>query len=525
MTSLVAQERALVVFGRGEIRDQILQVFRNGLRRLVNPRTNQPFNEDDIQAATGPQTRFYIEASAIDLAMMAAQRRALFLADQVRPDRAATGFLRGYHAPTWGEDYLPAVGASGFISIAATGISLNSTLIGSLEDGDPVATKFRAGDGTILQVRETTFVFEGGTGSDIPVKAISTGVQTNLAAGTKLSDYENVPLGITGEVTVQAQMTGGSDAETDGDFAARLMDRIANKPAAGNAAQFRSWARVATTTIEDAFVYPCALQAGSVVVAVTAKRGVKTGPNARIPSQDEIDLVVAYLTPPSSPVVPAHPYVLVVAPVATPANMAVTLAMRSGSSSGWLDQTAWPPVQLAGNVVISSLVSQTAFSLVLDPADPAPNVTAPSLMVWNATKSEYELLDVTSVTDSGGGNYDVVLNTAPSFTIANGDVICPGNGRRAAIARSITAYFDSLGPGEIVADTDPRWHRAYRQPEPFDVYPQNNGTGIGRYLFEGLDQLVASVTVAFNSLSSPAVADPADGPNLITAGKIGVYPE
>lgn len=523
MTAIVAQERAFTVFPRGDIRDQILQVFRNGLRKLINPRTGQLFTEDDIQAATAVQSRFWIEATAIDLAMMATQRRALFLADQVRPDRAGSGFLRAYHADLWGLTFLLATGGSGTVVVPEGGLSNPATFIGSTTIGDPVASTFVSDNGTILQVLfTTTLPIIGGT---LDVKAVNTGPSTNLPAGTELQPSNNLPTNYVGLAEVQSQMTGGAADETDAEFADRLLQRIRDRPAAGNPAHFRAWAREASTAVEDAFVYACALQAGSVAVAITQKRGGVAGPDARIPSVGLLTTVRGYLTPPLSPVVPTPPYVLVVAPQSESTDMQLSLSMRRGVSSGWLDEVPWPAFKSTTTPSITGVTSQTQFEITLDIAADVPVDSTPSLMVWNDAASSFELLDVQSVTSAGGGLFDVVLNTSPAKTLASGDWISPGNGRLSSINQAITAYFDSLGPGEVVASTDTNFHRAFRQPEPFEEYPQNAGSGITPYLFDALGALIASVTLRDITINAPTLADPAAGPNLLTAGKVAVYSE
>ena len=52
---------------RGQTRDDILMMFRDGLRQLTNPETGTAFSEDEIAEATQAGSRWWIEAEAIDL--------------------------------------------------------------------------------------------------------------------------------------------------------------------------------------------------------------------------------------------------------------------------------------------------------------------------------------------------------------------------------------------------------------------------------------------------------------------------
>lgn len=82
-------ERAFAAFPRGHIRDEvILAHFRAELRTIVNPATGVTFTDDEVQRATAPGTRFYVDADAIDLLGQAQQQRAIHLAEQLDPRRA-----------------------------------------------------------------------------------------------------------------------------------------------------------------------------------------------------------------------------------------------------------------------------------------------------------------------------------------------------------------------------------------------------------------------------------------------------
>ena len=89
----IATERAFVIFQRGQIRDEILAQFRIGLRALKNPETGVLFTEDETRRAVQQGGRFWREAEAIDLLGQSQQARALWLADQVRMDRASHSWL------------------------------------------------------------------------------------------------------------------------------------------------------------------------------------------------------------------------------------------------------------------------------------------------------------------------------------------------------------------------------------------------------------------------------------------------
>lgn len=502
-----------------------MSTLRNGLRDLTNPETGQPFTEDEIQIATQERSRFYVEAEAVDLIVASGQSRALYLADQVRPDRAATSFLRGFHGPLWGLVPLGATGGSGAVSAPA---AVGTIFIGSTTVPDPAAHTARDPAGNLYQVLTTTVTPSGGVAA-LEMQGVSLGAGTNPEAGTILT-WVNAPLGAEEEATVDATFSGGFDAESDVDFAKRILDRIKYRPASGNAAQAVAWARAASVAVETAFVYSCAFHAGSSLVVITQKRGVTAGPLARIPSVGTLATVTTFLVPPASAVMPGRPHIVVLPPVSVSTDLAFQLAMRKGTDGGWSDLTPWPGYT-ANISQVGTVSTQQDFEINSDTTLPngvsslsAPN--APRLMVWDDATSSWEELLVSTVDDSpGGGDYRVQLSSAPTKTIATGDYISPFTQQFDVIQQALEDYFDALGPGEVIdLTTDPLGVRAFRFPEPRDEWPSRAGQSAIVPITEALGAAISDALLDQITVSTPAVpADPIDGPNLLTMGKVAIY--
>ena len=528
MSTAQAPDREFKVYRRGERREEILTSYRVHLRQLINPDTNAAFTEPEIATATATHSQPWIRADAIDLTILALQNNDLLMADQIRLDRAGTSWLEGYHGPMWGETKLPAEGGSGPATQSAT---VGTIFVGSTTIPDAVAYACTAPDGKKYQLLFT--VITPGTGiAALTFKGVDTGTQTNLPTGTELVSAANRPAGAIGNATVTANFTGGVPAETDADFADRIADRIKHKPACGNSAHIRAWARQASASVEDGFIYCCALHAGTVIVCATQKRGTAVGPIARIPNAATLAALVAYLTPPASPVLPARPYLLVVAPQAPGAgfgdtDLVLCLAMPTGQVGGWTDYTPWPETTAGGTpATITTLTDQQHFRVTISGGTPAPpaGVTAPALMVWNDATSRFETLNVQSVVLFGGLIYDVVLTAAPTKFLALGDYISPDAGRRVTIATAIEAYFDALGPGEAMASTDNRYHRAVRFPLVSEEWPQNVGESVVTYLLDALGAALSDASIA-SSLNTVPIAPtaPEAGPHQCFLGRIGIY--
>lgn len=523
MTSPANREFALLP--RGDIRDRIvLGNFRAGLRSQLNPDTGLPFSEEEIARATQPRTRWFIEADAIDAYGQGEQRRGLYLADQVQIDRASTAWLENVHAKLWGKEKLPATGGSGLLTVRATPGTL---ILGSTTVPDATAYSARDTRGKSYQVFSTVTVPSSGIATVIMV-ARSTGSDTNPETGAVLQWITRDP-GMEVQSIVAADFTGGTDVETDAEQARRIQSAIRYKEAAGNDAQFRAWARAASNAIEDAFVYPTALHSGSVLVALTQKRGVSASPTARVPSVATLAAATLQLVPPGSPVVPTPPHVLVVPTVGVPTDIRLRVALRQGSAAGWRDTTPFPAYHATAPIV-DNVVSPTVFELYAPgnatlPGQPAlatltaPN--APRLMVWRPATRSFEVLPVQSIQDLGSNIFRVTLTSAVSLTDV--DWISPECALADPVAGSAAAYMDARGPGELVASDDVRASRCQRFPYRTEEWPTSVGADLAVEVLTALGGASSDAQLVAGAGSPAVPAHPSLGPNLLTLSRLGVY--
>lgn len=520
-------ERRFVLFPRGQVRDEmILAHWRNELRLQVNPDTGAAFTEDEILRITQPGSRYYIEADAIDLYGQAIQSRDSYLVDQFIPRRAASTFLQNVHGPLWApEGKLAAAGGSGPVDAPA---SAGTIFVGSTTIPDVTAMVARDPSGKRYQVL-VTVVTPGGGVASLLMKGIDGGDDTNIAAGTELT-WENPPVGAEPAATVATAFSGGVEAENDSDFAARIEDTIRHRPASGNAAHFRAWAKQASSSVETAFVYAAALHAGSVLVCATQKRANVVGPLARIPNFATLSTLTGYLVPPSSPVVPGNVFVLVVPPQPTPSSVGLRLGLQRGAAGGWNDVSPWPGSStMFPRCAITTVVNQQSIQVTTDVAPnfvlPATLPSVPQLMLWNVDTSSFERLDVSGVSSVGGNVYAITLTAPPARTMVVDDVISPYTDRFEIIADAVQTYFDSLGPGEVVnLATDVRSHRAFRYPRTNEGYPQKVGQGIITVLLEELGGVASDAELVAATVTSPALpVNVTDGPRLLTLNQVGVY--
>ena len=520
-------EREYLVYRRGEVRELILRTFREGLRALVDPETGEPVSEDTIRLVTAKGGRWWTEAEGDDLVVMGAQKSNEFLAQQLRIDRAGGEYLDRYHGVLWGAPRLPAFGGSG--RVTARGLPgmtwPGSTTIPNVSFAtyglDPSNKRY--------QVLVTAVADAEGV-AELTVAGIDGGSDTNLEPGTEIRWVNPPPGSDPDAVTAGEKFRGGADAETDAAYAERLIALVRHKAASGNWAHIRSYARQVSVSVEDAFVYSCAFRSGSELVAITQKRGDAVGPGARLPSEGVLAAVTLALVPPSSALVPGRVHVLVTPPVLQPSNAAMLLALPFGSPAGWTDLEPFPPINGTAAVAITTVTSQTDIRITTSAPGLLPggasSATGLHLMVWDVPTSAFITLAVTTITDLGAGVYRVQLASAPDgHTLALGDWVSPDMARRADLAAAVTAYFDSLGPGEVVPALDERYSRAYRNPVPNEEKPQRAGQSIVSTITEALGAPVGDAQLAAPmTVTTPSVpADPVSGPNLIVAGKFAAY--
>lgn len=526
------EERAFVFFPRGQVRDDLLTEWRLGLAELVNPETGALFTQDEIAQATQQGSRWWIEADAIDLIGMAIQSRALFLADQVRVDRASSTWLVNYHGDQWlGEPPLPASPGSGLVENVA---DPGTIFIGSTTVPDPTATTYRDSAGLRYQIL-TTATADGSGLVQLTLIGIDTGEATNLKVGAELTLDLNPPLGAQPSAkVVLADFRGGLPTESMADYANRILARIRHRQGAGNDAHLRAWARDSSNAVLDAFVYACAMHAGSTLVSVLQKRGSTKGPNALVANAGTLASVTGYLVPPVSPVVPTRVFLVVTTFTPAPSDLVLQLAQPKGNTAGWHDVAPWPGY-VSAPAQITAMTDSTHFRMHSDTdlpngATSLSGAAVPQLMLWDPgpsgdTASRWVLLSVTSVTSVGSGLFDIVLATAPVPAPEVGDWVSPGMARRATLAETIEQYFDGLGPGEEVdLATDTRADRAARFPDPGEEFPYRGGQSIITPIVDALGASLSNVQLASMSLTTPPLpVDVIDGPSKLTLGRVGVY--
>jgi hypothetical protein len=352
----------------------------------------------------------------------------------------------------------------------------------------------------------------------LDVKGLDVGAQTNIPAGTVLR-WARGPLGAQ-NMTAVSRFRGGTETETSQAFASRVVDAIRYKQGSGNRAHVRAYCRGIDSGIGDAYVYSCAYGGNSFHVALTAKRAGASGPLVCVVPAATVAVIASAITPPNSTEIPGG--VFVVCTTVTPEPV-TSIFEADLSPDAWKDSDPFP---FAGTIGYIS-PGLDVYSITTS-GDETSFAAAPSLMIWDTDRSRWEELSVASVVRTGANAYDVTVFEAPVAVAALGGVISPTTRYHEAIAQAAEAYFDALGPGQLVAATDPRRARATRFPpvneQAADSWSLSN---LSVWLLDALGPAVGPrgvMSVETSATTASVPASPYSGPKRLTLWQLGIQP-
>lgn len=200
-------------------------------------------------------------------------------------DRATSPVLRRW-ARMWGVEPLTATAAViEFEFTGGPGLGVPATTLIQRQDGIEYLTDAPAVEAPAGTYRGTaTCRTIGEIGNAAP------GVIVTLANPIAGIGSEGVVIDPGGD----GQPTEGRDDETDVRLLQRLLDRIQNTPQGGADADYVQWCRE-IADVDDVYVYPLELGAGTVTIRFTVAEGTGIGASTRIPAAGKIAEVVALL--------------------------------------------------------------------------------------------------------------------------------------------------------------------------------------------------------------------------------------
>ncbi len=237
-----------------DIRSDILRDIKN-----LNP-----------DADTGVDSDLYIRASAVASVATGIYQYQGWIVRQIFPDTADTEFLE-WHARTRGLYRKSATTASGTLTVTG-------------EPGATAAAGYSVTRGSLTWTTTAAVTLDADGNGTVAASYSTAGAAGNTTAATS-GTFTSTPTGFDSTVIIGV-MAGGTDAESDSELLARLLDIIRRAPAGGNKYDYRRWA-MSVDGVTAAYVYPLRRGLGTVDVVITSAGGA--------PSAEIIAAVQAYI--------------------------------------------------------------------------------------------------------------------------------------------------------------------------------------------------------------------------------------
>lgn len=410
-------------------------------------------------------------------------------------------------------EILPAVGASGFVTVITSGGGA-TILTGTLALYEATGVKY--------QCTATALYTDG---SQVPVQAIDTGPNTDLPPGSTLK-WQSPPSGLGQNATVYTDaqgngLVGGRNEETQPELVARIIDAKANPAVAGNVAAYRKLATEAPgVAVQDGFGYPCISGPGTIGFCFTLRPDDSGG--SRIPSAGQRATVKAHVIG-SLPADDSYLDCAILSQATT-----VCLKIRWKDAAGWKDAVQWPLYETNKvTVQASPAPTATTFRLASSGSPGNPQV-GQTIAFYDAENETFVAKQIKTVTGASSP-WDIVCETAlnasdTSYTPQSGDIACPWSELLSGVVPSVIAEFDKLGPGEQVASSyDYGGLRQKREPVNAEAWPSEL-TGritVPIYALTSVDEVqVAEPTLP----ASTTVGTPGVSSYLRELSKLAIFP-
>jgi uncharacterized phage protein gp47/JayE len=255
---------------------------------------------------TLPKSNITVSSDVIAALVYGLYGYADWLARQALPNTADDWYYLSRWGALFGLTPKPAVTAGG-----------NVYFTGHIGASVPKHTQIQDSLGNLYKT--TADATLGLSNAPTPIVALTGGVAGNLPAGALLT-LTSAITNVNGTATVDGSgLSGGLDAETPGDFGARIADRAKNPPSgAGTVSDYERWA-LSVPGVTRATANPLEPTAGCVTV-----RFVMDGnPNGFIPRDGDIDNVTAAIAAEQ----PVTDTVFVAAPDTQPVNYTLSHAV------------------------------------------------------------------------------------------------------------------------------------------------------------------------------------------------------
>ena len=388
----------------------------------------------------------YWMADALSVELLQLESAAEALSHEILPDEAID--LLDRHASVYAITRRAAVKA--ILTVAVTGTPSTTPAI-------PAGSKMSSPGGALFTVSDASVALNGsGNGTLSVVTADAGGAAGTLAVSTVLT-WQSAPAGLNPTGTVASITTAGEDEETDDTLRTRLLDRLRQRPASGNAEDWREWT-ASCDGITDAYVYQ-RLQPGTTsgevlgcvtVVAVGPAQGTSIT-NTRVVGSTRCDQIEDFIngTRNAAGVVVTDGVQLRPVTQATadfevtnlvPTTQNVTLAIKN---------SARYPFPFTGTMTENG---STPTTLVVTGDHTAKNGKRALVKVGTGyARGAFQAVDLSGGTYNGGTNKTTWTITTLLTTPVAASLVYPAPANWDAMKTALFTLFDSLGPKDTAA--------------------------------------------------------------------------
>jgi hypothetical protein len=444
------------------VRDDVLRTIKNGLIKqgVTNPQV-------------GPNSDWFIIATALGNEIAVVQANAIVKADQQMPDTAILDDLKRI-ATLLDLEKQPAAGSIGSVTITASATS-------------PIVTGAQLTDAAGLRYEVTV----GGNYADdasVPIRSVDTGYDTNHAAGDILRWVSAPPFCDDSVVVAAGGLTNGIDAEDDEVLRARVIAVFQNPPGAGNWEHVAELAEESSASVQKAFVMP-AIQGPSTVHVAVAAAPTETSKSRVVATSTMNGTVEPFI----KGKLPTHAHVVVTTVSDVSADVAIGLSLPEaptasppGPGGGWTNGTPWPSVDGVTYFRVTVTTATSSTELTVD-AQTAPTAGV-SRVAWLSTVDwKLKTALVTAYTGTAGA-YVITLDT-PFTGIAAGAYIWPECQNAQTYVDAVLEAFALMGPGEKSTNAS-ALVRGFRHPPPSNGWPYAIGPAMLRAISDAGDEVL-----------------------------------